>query len=97
MMVKVKWIFLVLFVSLMFGCASGEEQPAPPTETAETPATAAKAPAQAEAVVLTAAEQESLKAQYATEAEAEITGDNAEQVADDLEREIDAELASEQL
>jgi hypothetical protein len=99
MLAKTKWIFVLLLLSLLFGCASGEEEATstsePVASSTETPASATEAPAQA--VLLTNAEQERLKAQYAAEAEAEITGDNAEQVAEDLEREIDAELASEQL
>jgi uncharacterized protein YcfL len=93
MLAKIRWIFVLLFLSLLFGCASGEDQSTPTTESvvtpAENPATTTEAP------VLTAAELESLKAQYAAEAETEITAENAEQVAEELEREIDAELASE--
>lgn len=99
MLAKTKWIFVLLFLSLLFGCASGEEEATstsePVASPTETPATATEAPARP--VVLTNAEQKILKAQYDAEAEAEITGANAKQVAEDLEREIDAELASEQL
>jgi hypothetical protein len=99
MMAKVKWIFLLFFLSLLVSCVTGGEESTPAIEPVVQPAET-EAPVQAETVeeeaLLSHAEQLKLKEQYAALAAVEITSENAEKVAEDLEREIDAELASGQ-
>jgi hypothetical protein len=95
-------IALLLAVGLVVGCGDdappqvpGMQPPLPalpPTPPPIPPPVAMPA----QAPELSAAEQQTLKAQYTAEAAAEINDGNAEAMAAALEQEIDAEVATEQ-
>jgi hypothetical protein len=80
--------------SVAAGC--GDEAPAAdPGVQLNVPPIAPPAAADDPGPELTRAEQQALKQQFKAEAAQEITAENAEAVAAQLEREIDAELAAE--
>jgi hypothetical protein len=96
-------IILSVSVVLLTACGQPAGESAAVEEPQATPPTPAAAPVVTpEAAVqpeeadqgLPEEEQQQLKAQYATEAEQAITSENADAVADALENEIDAELAT---
>ena len=100
MMNAAKWIFMVFLMGLFVACASGGEEPVVKAESVETAPAAETTPepvaAEVEEAPLDEAEQKSLKAQYAAEAETDITADNADEVATQMEKDIDGELAAEE-
>lgn len=90
-------IVVVLFIALSFtmtSCADKKPATPAPVETVAVPATQAADTMDADAL-LTVAEQTQLKTQFVAEANAEITIENAEQIAAALETEIEKELAAE--